>query len=98
MLFRVASDNLLEFIQNIKWTSIKTAQWQEFYNNAARLTVVGGGLSLNMITLPSIPKYVDIKEVKCSRQELGHAVGLIPCEQNMVVLLFFSYLLRMRIG
>ncbi|CAF4379391.1 unnamed protein product, partial [Adineta steineri] len=54
---------------NISWTTNLTTQWQNFYNNAPRVTVYGTSGNMSMIFLPKIPYYVDLAQENCTVQK-----------------------------
>ena len=50
---------------NMTWTSNLTAKWQNFYNNATRVTMYGRGGNLQPVIVPSVSGYRDLQETAC---------------------------------
>ncbi|CAF0807769.1 unnamed protein product [Adineta ricciae] len=50
---------------NMTWTSNMTTKWQNFYNNATRITVYGRGMNLPYAIVPSVSDYRDLQKTAC---------------------------------
>ncbi|CAF5211345.1 unnamed protein product, partial [Rotaria magnacalcarata] len=57
------------WLQSLKWTPDRVAEWQEFYNTAPRMLIHGAAPNLQFNPLPKIPEYKDLKPVTCARDQ-----------------------------
>ncbi|CAF3360809.1 unnamed protein product [Rotaria socialis] len=62
-------NQLQEWLQSLKWTPERVAEWQEFYNTVPRIAIYGAAPNLQFNPLPRIPEYKDLKPVICTRDQ-----------------------------
>jgi hypothetical protein len=60
-------EKLREWLLEINWTSESKAEWQKFYDDAARLVISGSGDNTTFEIIPGLPKYEDLKPPECKR-------------------------------
>ena len=70
-------NNLEAYINNINWTSNLAVQWQNFYNNASRITFYGRSTSINYTYFPTSPEYVDLPQGNCSAHGIPYNSTII---------------------
>ncbi|CAF2373598.1 unnamed protein product [Rotaria sp. Silwood2] len=56
-----------KWLKELKWTSQSITEWQQFYNNAPRVVMVGRAGQFDYINLAKIPEYEDLKPTECKR-------------------------------
>ncbi|CAF4969010.1 unnamed protein product [Rotaria sp. Silwood1] len=58
-----------KLLMDLKWTPQLAEQWQQFYNNASRRVIFGGGNIVNQQLLSAIPPYNDLVSESCNRRK-----------------------------
>lgn len=53
-------------LMDIKWTPQLAAQWQKFYDNAARGVIYGRSPIVKIEKFTTLPIYQDMEPVKCN--------------------------------
>ncbi|CAF3387948.1 unnamed protein product [Rotaria sp. Silwood1] len=56
-----------KWLKELTWTPDSVIQWQEFYNDAPRVVMVGRAGNFDYINLTKIPEYEDLEPTKCKR-------------------------------
>ncbi|CAF1369573.1 unnamed protein product, partial [Rotaria sordida] len=56
-----------KWLKDVKWTSESSKQWQEYYNNAPRLSIFIRAGQLQIENLTVLPQYQDFKSVQCEK-------------------------------
>ncbi|CAF1351319.1 unnamed protein product [Adineta steineri] len=69
---------------NITWTTNLRTQWQNFYNNASRVTVYGTSGNMSRIFLPKIPYYADLAQENCTVQKYDSPISG-ACIGNLII-------------
>jgi hypothetical protein len=82
-------EKLREWLLKINWTSESKAEWQKFYDDAARLVIYGGGDNVTFEHIPELPIYQDLKSPECKRNILNSCVN----QKSFIILIFISLII-----
>ncbi|CAF2114363.1 unnamed protein product, partial [Rotaria magnacalcarata] len=66
---------LEQWLRNLTWTPESIAQWQEFYNKAARLAIYDRGSHVDTEFISTIPKYEDLKLEPCTKKDIRNSTN-----------------------
>jgi hypothetical protein len=69
-------NKLTQMLMGIKWTPKLAAEWQDFYDNAARIAKYGRTLHFQTVSLAIVPAYEDLKDAQCNLARREKAVPL----------------------
>ncbi|CAF4071354.1 unnamed protein product, partial [Adineta steineri] len=86
-----------EWLLDIKWTPELAAQWQEYYNNAPRLSLFVRDGHFVIEPLGLLPKYRDLEPALCKSKPIGNETidltGNAPATNLQKIFILLSCLL-----
>jgi hypothetical protein len=90
-----------QWLLDRKWTPQLTRQWQEYYNNAPRVSLLVREGHFVSEPLGLLPKYQDLEPALCIKRPIENATVIpkdntntIRCEKIFIFLSFLSIMIR----
>ena len=75
-----------QMLMEIKWTPKLTAEWQAFYDSAARVAKYGRTLHFQTLPFLTLPTYEDLNDAQCN----------FACREKAFALCLFASLIIMK--
>lgn len=87
------SGALYSWLARVQWTPEKIAEWQQFYNDAARFVVGTVPNNVIYVNLPTLPAYNDLMPDPCTRNIPNSSA---TCEFHSLISLFISLFITIK--